>query len=683
MTRHLLNLSVIALLHAPGVSVVDASETEDLLSLSLAELVELDVFISTNTRRTLSQAPSVVSVITAEDIKATGATNLAEILESVPGIYIKPNLFGFRPQIRFRGASGAHTLLMVNGNPVRDLVWNAGIFWRGLPTSIIERVEVIRGPGSALFGADASAGAINIITKTANGIAGTTFGLRAGTFDTQTGWAQHGWQWNDFEFALTADISRTDGHDPLISRDSQSARDASDGTAASFAPGHADYGWRSEDIRFSAASGHWQLNTDYRRQSDLGIGLTGYGALDPRTRGEDEHLNLDLIYDNPKIASDWALRSKFNFQHMEYASGDGFFERPPGFRDDSGLYPDGLINQMRSAQRDLGMELSGLFFGWKGHEVRLGGGYERKDLYSVEQAVNFGNGPDGETIAAGAPLQDLSDTPYAFAPEKARAIRYLFLQDIWALSDDWELTAGARYDHYSDFGDALVPRLALVWKSTERLTSKLMYGEAFRAPSYLELYAPTAATQPNPNLTPEKSKTWDLSFVYNVSSDLKLNMSFYHFSQFDLIGLDEDVQFQNMGSNHARGIEFEAVWQPVKTLRFSGNYSARDDETPYNSVPKKTAYLRADWTVLPDCNWNLQANWIGEHSLPPDDGRDPIGDYTVVDSTLRYAYDQRLELAVSVHNLLDEDAREHSSRSISDNLPLPGRSLYFELRYKL
>jgi len=236
---------------------------DQLLSISLEDLMNTKVKISTNTEQTLSKAPSVVSVITAEDIKATGATNVVEILQSVPGIYIRTNLFGFRPQVTFRGASTTHTLLMVNGAPIRDLVWSTGIFWKGLTTNMVERIEIIRGPGSALFGSDASAGVINIITKTAGRIEQSEAGARAGNFDTQTGWLQHGGTWNGVDINFTAGLSHTAGHNPFIAADGQTAKDKTFGTRISSAPGYADYGYDSEDFRLSVGTGNWRMLAEH------------------------------------------------------------------------------------------------------------------------------------------------------------------------------------------------------------------------------------------------------------------------------------------------------------------------------------------------------------------------------------------------------------------------------------
>lgn len=658
------------------------TSVEQLLSLSMEELMQAKVKISTNTEQALSKAPSVISVITAADIKATGATNLTEILQSVPGIYIRTNLFGFRPQVTFRGAANPHTLLMVNGVPIRDLVWSSSIFWKGLTTNMIERVEIIRGPGSALFGSDASAGVINVITKTAGKIAQSEAGARAGSFDTQAGWVQGGGDWNGFDVGFTAELSHTDGHNPFFAVDGQTSKDKAFGTLVSYAPGYARYGWDNQDLRFSIARGNWRLLADTMRHNNVEIGLTGAAVLDPLARGEDNRSSLQLLYSNAEFAKDWGLNAELRYSHLDYTSGDGFQENPPGFKDATGIYPNGFINRMRSAERGFVAEGSGLYSGLKTHAIRLGGGHNAENLYFVEQFINKGTGPDGNPLPAGGPLVDVSDTPYAFAPEMTRRINYLFLQDIWTLANDWELTAGARYDHYSDFGGTLNPRLALVWQGTDRLTTKLLYGQAFRAPSYLELYALTAANKPNPDLMPERSQTWDLSFSYLVSKDLTLGLDLYQFAQSNLIARDSTGQYQNMGSNSSRGVELEAMWQATKTLRVVGNLSTREDSTPYNPVPKQKAYLRTDWAFMPNWNWNVQANWIDKPPLPPGDTRSPINAYALVDTTVRYSHRRDWEFVASLRNLFDVDAREFSSSSLPNNLPLPGRVFYAEMRYK-
>jgi len=667
-----------------------ADESNSLLDLSLEELSKVKVIIATGTEQTIADAPSVVTVVTAEDIKLTGATNLTEILESIPGIHIKSNNFGFRPLIQMRGATSFQTLLMVNGTPMKDLVWAFGIFWKGLPASSIERIEVIRGPGSALYGADASAGVINVITKTAAKIEDTEVGLRAGSFDTQTAWMQSGGQWHGFDLGMTAEFSTTDGHDPKIKVDGQSRLDTRFGSDASLAPGKAQYGWDNQDIRFSIANEHWRFLASYMKHDDLKTGMTGAGNLDPVTSADDKRYDLDLIYKNDDFSQNWGVEAKIHYQDLDYSSGDGFQENPPGATFSDGTYPDGLINHMSSSEQQFRFETSGLYSGISNHSIRLGAGYNWQDLYNVEQQRNFGSGPDGNTLPAGGPVVDVSDTPYAFAPEKTRRIRYLFLQDVWKLADDWELTIGARYDNYSDFGDTVNPRLALIWKSTEKLTTKLMYGEAFRAPSFQELYADTSRSLANSNLDPEESDTLELAFTYAASKNLNLNMNIFNFEITDLIRAvsvpgQSIPQFRNTGKHKTVGVEIEASWQASKNLRLSGNYTYLDpDDNEFRNVgaPEQEAYLRSDWHLAPGWNWNLQANWIADRERADNDPRSSIDDYIITDTTIRYNGLRQWEFAASVHNLFDEDAREPTGRSTLDDLPLPERNFYAEVRYK-
>jgi outer membrane receptor for ferrienterochelin and colicin len=663
---------------------------EHFLSLSFEDLVDLETSIATASRQPISRAPAVVSLITADDIRATGAVNLVDALRTVPGLHIRIDPFGNRPLIHFRGSKAVNTLLMVNGNPMKDLMWVFGAFWKGLPASIIDRIEIIRGPGSALFGADAAAGVINVITKTAGNIEGTKAGLRLGSFNSSTAWLDHGSSLNGYEIDLTANIHDTDGYSPFISSDNQTLQDQSNSSNASLAPADVDYGWRSEDIRVSIAKGNWRLMADYMGHSDLQTGMTGTAVIDPLTVASDSRYNLDVLYSNDSMYEDWSLKADLGYEHLQYDSGSGFQERPPGFTVNTDVYPDGFINQMEAAERSLSFEISGLYSGLNNHVLRIGAGYSIKDLYSVVQRVNFGTGPDGNPLPAGGPVVDISDTPYAFAPEMKREITHLFIQDIWTINNAWELTTGARYDDYSDFGDTFNPRLALVWQTTDKLTSKFMYGKAFRAPSFQQLYSETSRALPNDQLDAEEFDTTELSLSYTATQKLMLSMNLFQLNQDNIIqrvtvsGLSKS-QYNNQGDHSTKGLELELKWLAQPDIRVSANYALqqqKDNEFKYFLIPEQSAYLRADWSFRPKWNWNIQANWFGERPRPSGDTRSSLAAYTISDTTVRYADSKSWSFAASIRNLFNEDAKEYSSGSLVDDLPLPERSFYVEMQYK-
>jgi len=134
-------------------------------------------------------------------------------------------------------------------------------------------------------------------------------------------------------------------------------------------------------------------------------------------------------------------------------------------------------------------------------------------------------------------------------------------------------------------------------------------------------------------------------------------------------------------------MELEAQWQAMQELMISANYTLRSHDNDIRSFdePNEEAYLRADWEFMPNWNWNLQANWIGERPRDPSnpsDTRPEVDDHLITDTTVRYAHSDNWEFAASLRNLFDTDAREYTGRAIPNDLPLPERNVYAEMRYK-
>ncbi len=631
-----------------------ADDTEMLLAADLDALMSMTVNIATSTPQALSKAPAVVSVITAADMHATGAGNVLDALQAVPGIYLRLNHFAHKPLVSIRGAAPKYTLMMLNGAPVRELVWGTGIFWRGLPVSMVERIEIIRGPGSALYGSDAVSGVINIVTKTAGKIDTAEAGVRVGGFDTRNAWLQYGTQWNDLAIGMTLDVMTTDGHHPEIRVNKPSV--------PYVRTERADYGHDNLDLRLSASRDHWRILADHRTRDNLRIGLTGGRYFDDRTRARESESSLAWLYNNATYSDAWGLDAEVRYRAAAYSSGNGFWETPT------------LLNQQRSAEQRINAEIGGIYRGWRNHTVRVGGGYVWQDIYRDSKVEN------GVTSV--------------FVPQKSRRNIYLFAQDVWEIDPRREITLGARYDRYSEFAGALSPRLAAVWKSTERLTTRVMLGRAYRVPSFFELYANTGATTPNPDLEPEKSTTAELAFSWRATPGLKFDVSlFRHHQKNPIVAIDPFPQkFVNVDPHVIRGIELEAYWQATPHLRLNGNLTLRKTDrehfqhlkvVDHFAIPDHDAYLRADWAFRPKWNWNLQANWTGERrQRASTDTRTGLGSQWIVDTTLRYFHGSEWELAAGVRNLFDQDAREYSTTDIPDYLPLPRRHAWAELRYK-
>lgn len=667
---------------------VYADDEEALIELYGDEDV---ISIATGSAQPISKAPAVASVITASDIKEMGATDIDEVLETVPGLHVSKSSLGYNPIYTFRGIySGFNpqVLMLVNGIPITNLFnGDRNLVWGGMPVENISRVEVIRGPGSAVYGADASAGVINIVTKRAKEIDGFDAGSRLGSFDTHDAWVQYGNNLGGFDVAISAEFRDTDGQDEEITVDAATFQ------GTSLAPDSVNTGSENLDVRLDISRQNWQFRSGLQRRRDVETGAGIAEALDPNGTYESDRWNADLTYDNPALTDTWGLKAQVSFFNTSQESDEDTLLFPansflPG---PIGPFPDGVIGNPEVWERHLRYNLTGVFTGFENHSIRTGIGYNHQEIYKVKEEKNFGLDADGNFIVPGSPKVDVSDSPFVFLPEKHRNNTFAFVQDVWNLATDWELTAGLRYDNYNDFGDTWNPRLALVWSARHDLTAKLLYGQAFRAPSFSEF-----RNQNNPvaignsDLDPEEMETLELAFDYRPQDHLRIGLNLFTYKWDDIIRFTPVAE--NIGEQEGYGAELEFDWKINRNLKIISNYAyqhSEDKNLDENSgnAPQHQFYIRAPWEFMP--NWSIvpQWNFVMDRDRVEGDVRDDIDDYDIFDLTLRSkAFSNRWEVAVSARNLFNKSAFEPSQSSafgaaIPNDLPLARRSFWGEFRF--
>jgi len=688
------------------------STEEEERALSQIYGTEDMVSIASGYKQPISKAPSIATVITADDIKQIGATDIDEALESVPGLHVERNTIGYNPIYTFRGIYSQfnqQVLMMINGIPISNsYTGSRSEVWGGMPIRDIARIEIVRGPGSAVYGADAFAGVINVITKTKQDIEGTEVGGRVGSFDTYDGWALHGGEWAGFDVALAFEYHKTAGQNAMVDADLQSQFDSLLGTRASLAPGPLNMSRDNLDARLDLSRGHWRFRGGLQHRSDFGNGSGIAQALDPVNRYASDRWNADVTYHNADIEN-WDLTTQASYfetsQEIErnltlFPAGTTL---PIGANGQIGAgapvtFPNGYIGNPEVWERHVRISQTFAYGGFQGHQLRSGIGFNYDSLFKARVSQNFGIDPStGAPIPSlpGIPLTDVSGTSATFIPEVDRKVAYLFLQDQWNFANDWSLTAGARYDRYSDFGNTFNPRAALIWEARYDLTAKLMYGSAFRAPSFQEMYIINNPAQlGNAALRPETMENVELGFDYRPTDSLRLGLNFFNFWWKDIIRFVPDANAttstaQNTGVQQGYGTELEAEWQAADTLKIIGNYAyqrSRDQALDRDSgyAPHHQIYLRLNWEFLPDWQLSPQAKWIVGRDRSFGDTRKPVADYTWVDVTLRRQnLAKHLEVAFSVRNLFDVSAREPSlagnPAAIPNDLPLAPRSFYGEI----
>ncbi len=696
-------------LFCPQVYAADFSPESELMDIFGGD--EL-VSIATGLEQPVSKAPAVASVITSQDIERLGATDIDDVLETIPGLHVARDAAGYNPIYTFRGVYADYNpqvLMLINGVPITNLVQgDRNSVWGGMPVNAISRIEVIRGPGSAVYGADAFAGVINIITKAPDDVTGTRVGARYGSFDTKDMWVETGGTVGQVGYMAILEWHRTDGQDERIRSDAQSLLDSLTGTDASYAPGGVNLGRDNLDLRLQFDYENWifRLGAQIRRDAENGAGAAE--ALDPNNKFSSDRLSADITYNNERFAENLGLQVQASYLQTSQEVDDDLVLYPPGSTGPF-LNPDltpvfspfqnGVIGNPEVYERHSRLNITTNYSGFKDHLVRTGLGYYYGDVYKVRDEKNFRLSPPEKLPT----VIDFSDTPDVYLREGDRENYYLFMQDVWHLSNDWELTAGVRYDHYSDFGSTTNPRAALVWSASHALTIKWLYGEAFRAPSFTQTRAiNNPVVLGNPDLDPETIKSYEMAFDYRPAVNLSFNANFFYYKwndiiQFAAIGGGAS-RAANAGEQKGHGLELEATWDVTDRFSLYGNFAWQKstDETSDKdaaNAPEKQFYLRANWEFQHDWNLNVQSNWVMDRNREAMDPRSDIDDYVVVDLTLRRKNLWRnWEAALLIKNLFDEDAREPSPLSIlpngtpvafiPDDLPLAGRSVLGELRYK-
>lgn len=701
----------------PVYSVASSGESslDAFYNLPLSQLGKVEITTATGNSTPLDRAPATASVITADEIKAMGARTLDEVLETVPGFHVSVSALSRLDSVySVRGIHtgfNPHVLLLMNGVPVQFSVQGGRPILFRYPVGGIARIEVIRGPGSAIYGADAYSGVINVITKDASTIDGASFGIRVGSFDSLDFWAEAKSNWQDWDFTYSFSYQKSDGdRTRTVDTDAQTGLDLFVGTNASLAPGPLSTRYEVYNTHIAANQKHWTLNLWSWISNDSGVGAGAAQILDYKGGDDSDLFLVDTSYNTADKYENWDHRLRLSYQYYDtqaqlniYPSGSSL---PLEFNEEGAPVrflelPDGLIGNPGGTTRDGNVDFISSFTGIENHRVRFALGLRHQELDSRE-SKNFGPGVmDGTESMVDGTLTDVSDTPFVFVKDTSRITKYMSFQDEWHFAPDWDLTTGVRFDRYSDFGSTTNPRVALVWAAHEKITAKLLYGSAFRAPSFSEQFnANNPIALGNSELDPEEIDTYEFSMSIDATQNLRSSLSLFMYRAKGMIEFIPDdgatsSTAQNARDQKGRGFEWEVNWDLNSRLRIKGNYSLNDSinnasNSKIAEAPGRQASINANWELPRNWSINSQINWVGRRIRFEGDTRPNIDDYTLVDIMVRYSKPESpFSVGFALRNVGDYDAREPSSAdtaskgAILNDYPLAGRSFWTEINYEL
>ncbi len=633
---------------------------------------EQDLVTATRHATSLRKAPAIATIITADEIRNMGARNLEDILKMVPGFGIATNEWGTH-MIEVRGirtGTSEKILVMIDGHSLnRNTNGSAAVYnvANKLPVENIKQVEVIRGPGSALYGNCAFVATINIITRNAEEINGLEVKGGGGSFDTYKGNLVGGSAFGDkLIVSGSLDHYQTNGAKLTIEADSVA------GAPFSRSPGETDLRSRRTDAFLKVGYGDLTFRGHYQAQKErYYIGLAS--ALTDDSYGDLDNYWGELAY-STRITDGLSTTLKLNYDY--YGQAEGQFAKlfPNGANIGTGVFPEGMIGKPMLKNRTIGGELQ---FDWdlfKGNHLIAGVAYEELQQYDVKQQANF----NPQTFAPLASVQDVAN----WNKNVTRQIFATYLQDEWQLPAQVNLTAGLRYDNYSDFGDTLNPRAGLVWSFLENADLKLLYGQAFRAPNFQELYnINNPIVVGSPNLKPERIQTYEAVLGWRLNRYFAANANYFFSTIKDQIGWAPSTVAgapavnANIGKTETQGIEVGTNGAIGSDLYWKLNYTwqdprdaATDKRLPY--VPSQRVGGSVNYALAKYVNLHTDILWTGARPRAAGDSRPEMPDYATVDVAVSLKnFFKTLEIQATVRNLFDKNYDDPDTSGALNKVP--------------
>jgi iron complex outermembrane receptor protein len=652
----------IALTLAASAQAQDSAENGNLADLSIEQLMQVrvdSVYGASKHEQKVTQAPSSVTIITAEEIRRFGYRTLADVLRGVRGFYVSDDrnyqYIGVRGFLR-PGDYNSRVLLTIDGHRMNDSIYDGAYAGREgvIDLELVDRVEVIRGPSSSLYGSSAFFGVINVITKRGGQFAGVELAGEGGTSDTHRERATYGARY-------------ANGVEWLVS----GSQYVSDGVARLYYPEFDDVAvdLDSEDAHSlftKVRYGSWSL-AGYFNDRNKQVPTASFDTIfnDPREQTRDRRGYLELSYEQ-HLSDALDLQARVYYDDYLYRGAYPYDLAEPGDPIDPVLYRDAAIGKWFGTEWQLSARLGDR------HTLQIGGEYrdnrrEYQDAYYELEPRAYDLQTDGTSDTLG-----------------------LYVQDEIKLNEKLALTAGLRLDRYFDnFGSTLNPRMGVIYSASPTATLKALYGQAFRAPNPFErFYNPEQAQQPE--LNPERIKTYELVYEQYLGHRYRVGASAYYYDVNELITQTQtelgDQYFANLDEVRAMGLELEAEGRFDSGTRLALSYTlqkAKDDVSgrELSSSPRHLAKAHLSVPVYAQLLASLELQYNGAsrtiRAARADDFL--LANFTLLSQKLFPG----LEASVSVFNVFDERyGYPGSGDNVQDVIEQNGRSVQGKITYR-
>jgi outer membrane receptor for ferrienterochelin and colicins len=511
----------------------DTSGIKGLLEMSLTDLMNQKVVTASKFTQSTAEAASSICTITAEDIKNYGFRTLGDALNSQRGMYLsndKNYLYvgsrGFSRPTDYNN----RIVIMIDGHMMNEIVYGSASMGNdlGINPDYVDRIEIIRGPGSSVYGSGSMLNIVNLIMKKGADINGALLSAGIGSFGEKKISALIGKKINNTDISLSGLAGRSDGENYYFSE--------LDAPTTNFGKSEGKDWEKYIGIQGAMIKKNFKLSASFANRSK-GIPTGAFNSdLTGDVETNDGRFYLESSY-HKDLRDNSSLLFRLYFDNYIY----------------SGSYPYGSEDSFDASTGR-----------WSGTEIQYYLKVGSRNIITAGIEYKYAFRADYREWNNDTTYFD-KNFPYSFFS--------FYGQDQIRLVKNLNLTAGFRYDHYSIFGQALSPRLALVYNYSDASSLKLLYGGAFRIPNvYESFYESSNSQKRNPDIKPERIHTAELAWSHKLTPDLYGTLSLYSYLTFNLIDqvLDESdglTVFRNIGRASGQGAEYEMIYRSPEGKR--------------------------------------------------------------------------------------------------------------------
>jgi len=684
-------------------------ESSSILDLSLEQLLQVKVSTATKDDQEISDAPSIINVITASELESLGVRTLGEALGISPGTTLIEQQKGDQILVIRGLALRDGVLVLVDGSPVNDAFDGNSVFFNR-SIADIERIEILRGPSSALYGSYAVSGVVQIFTKRwQESEEKLKLSISGGSFSSNSFSVNYAPNiekiFPDLKTAMSFSYSDEKGDSYFIQQDALFTPEQ-----GTFLPPFSNPTLTPTERNKPVETFNGHLALDFKKlkltfvhSQELTNPLVSHVGVVTDINKTIKETTQDLLTINYSSEVSEKLDFEINgFYALNESKLFGQSEPPQihGDEDQDGLnenFFSGIIENFHHQTRSIGLDASLKYRLGNNHKILIGLSHSTAKLVEAQKYANVSLAGRGPTELF--PVQDIS---FEFIDEGIeRKETAVYIQDNWQLHESVNVTIGARFGDYNDFGATSDPRVGINYRISPKTYTKILYGEAFKAPAFAQLFdgTPTLSAnrqRGNANLEPTEINSLEWQLGYDFSNVIKGNATLFHNETENEIFFDPTPgieQWQNAGERTSKGIELELKGRFVSLFDLSTlNYSYQrtsgvDSGAGADIHPPHRLNFTGSQSISDTLEWSVVLSHFSSPKREIMDERRRIEAKTLVNFMIkrRDFITKGLSLELSVKNLLDEDGRYETQEAMGllNDLPIEGRRVLLGFEYKI